>query len=395
MRATQAIIHLDRLIRNLHFIRNLTGTAICAPVKADAYGHGAVPVARTLLAAGAGCLGVATVPEGASLRKAGIDAPILLFSMPDPREIPLVLRYQLSPFVSDCEGIRLLAEAARRSHTTVQVHLKIDTGMGRIGCRPESAVECAQNIADSPSLTYAGTATHFAVSDSTDPADKEFTKMQLERFCGAVALIRNAGIDPGILHTANSGAVLQYPESYFDMIRPGILLYGYAPDPALARMAPVAPVMEVRTRISFVKSLHKGESVSYGRTWVAPGQTSIATLPIGYGDALPRLVSGKFRVLIRDRLYPLVGRICMDQCMVDLGRDSGITRGEPVSIFGHPESLNAADIAASIGTIPYEITCNINKRVPRVYRKSPLGQTLGPEQKHLPQTKEFPGQPKS
>jgi alanine racemase len=362
MRATRTLIHIDRFCENLNVIGKIVGPgpAICVPVKADAYGHGAIPIARAALSAGAKYLAVATVDEGAELRAAGIEAPILLLSLPLGEELPQVVACSLSPLIGDRDFVDQAAKAAGRAGKKLQVHLKIDTGMGRVGCRPEDAADMAAYIAGLPSLEYRGTATHLAVSDSDKPEDRAYTKQQLGLFRDAVADIRARGLDPGIVHAANSGAIAFHPDSYLDMVRPGIVLYGYGPVPE------VKPVMELVTNIVFTKRVKQGESVSYGRTWIAPRDTTVATVPVGYGDGLPRRLSGNFSVLIRDAFYPLAGRICMDQCMIDLGPDASVQRGEEVVIFGG-KALNAADIAERLGTIPYEITCDINKRVPRVY----------------------------
>ncbi|MDR2630076.1 MAG: alanine racemase [Spirochaetaceae bacterium] len=368
MRATKAIIHLNRFRRNIQGVREKIGPrpGICVPVKADAYGHGAVQIARAALDAGAACLAVATVSEGAELRAAGIGAPILLLSLPLPEELPEVIFQGLIPLVSDRDFIREAARAAENTGKPLEVHLKIDTGMGRLGCPPEEAADLAANIAREKYLLLGGTATHLAVADSSVPEDVAYTKKQLARFREGVEAIRRAGIDPGIVHGANSGGVVFHEDSWFDMVRPGILLYGYSPGPGKPE---VTPVMELLTQVSLIKPVKKGETVSYGRTWTAPQDTVIAILPVGYADGLSRSLSGNFPVTIRGRRYPLVGRICMDQCMVDLGPEPEVRRWEEVTLFG-PETVTAADMAAVLGTIPYEITCGINKRVPRIYRDS-------------------------
>jgi alanine racemase len=319
------------------------------------------------LEAGARFLAVAAVQEGAELREAGINAPVLLLSVPLPEELDELAAYRLVSLVPDRECADALAAAAKRAGVTLQVHLKIDTGMGRVGCTPETAAALAAHINSLKSLEYAGTATHLAVSDSVAETGRQYTHLQLARFREAVESICNAGFDPGIVHAANSGAVAFHKDSYFDMVRPGILLYGYAPEGDDGPALPVRPVMELTTRIVFIKRVKKGETVSYGRTWTAPTDTVIATIPAGYGDGLPRALSGNHSVLIRGKAYPLVGRICMDQCMVNLGPETDIPRWEEVTVFGGAAPSSAADIAAKTGTIPYEITCNINKRVPRVY----------------------------
>jgi alanine racemase len=338
------------------------------PVKADAYGHGAVWVSRFALEAGVGCLAVAAVGEGVRLRKAGITAPVLLLSIPLPEEFPEIIENGLIPLVTDRELVEYAGEAAAAAGKKLPVHLKIDTGMGRIGAPPEQAAELAAFIASRPFLEYAGTATHLAVADSLAEEDIAFTRRQAAAFTGAVAAIREAGIDPGIVHAANSGAVLLHRDALFDMVRPGIILYGYSPirEDFGGVEINLEPIMELVSRIVFIKKVKKGDTLSYGRKWTALVDSWIATIPAGYADGLPRSLGGYFSVQIRDSLYPLVGRICMDQCMINLGPETDIKRWEPVTIFGGP-THNAADIAAELGTIPYEITCNINKRVPRVY----------------------------
>ncbi|GHV28604.1 alanine racemase [Spirochaetia bacterium] len=331
-------------------------------------------MARTALEEGAAFLAVATVGEGEQLREAGITAPILLLSIPIPEEIPELIANKLTPLVGDGDFIRSLAAVVKGD--PLPVHLKVDTGMGRVGCPPASAAEMAALIAGLRSLKLEGVATHLAVSDSLEPDAVRYTKEQLARFSGAVSDIRKAGIDPGIVHAANTGAVAFHEDAFFDMVRPGILLYGYAPEGA-ETVLPVKPVMELVSRIVFIKQVKKGETVSYGRTWTADRDTTIATIPVGYGDGLPRRLSGNFSVRINGGVYPLAGRICMDQCMVDLGQNNlgpstafkengAIRRWDTVTIFGG-DAPSAADVAAKLGTISYEITCGINKRVPRVY----------------------------
>ena len=367
MRATRAIVHLDRFLGNFRAIQERIGPRyICVPVKADAYGHGATEIARLSIEAGAYCLGVATVQEGAALRNEGISSPILLFSQSMPFEIPEIIKNELTPLVSDGEFIEMLAKTAAEAKIRLSVHLKIDTGMGRIGCLPAEAPSLAKKIVGTTALEYAGTATHLAVSDSSAPEDLVYTKQQIDRFREALEQIRAAGVDPGIVHAANSGAVTLHPDAWFDMARPGIILYGYnltgTPSPK------VEPVMELRTNVALIKWVKKGESVSYGRTWTSPNDTAIAVLPVGYADGLPRLVSNKWQTVISGKTYPLVGRVCMDQCMADIGPDSNVRRWDEASIFGGP-APSAAILAERIGTIPYEITCNINKRVPRIYNE--------------------------
>jgi len=362
MRATRAIIHLDNFRKNITAARKKAGPhpKLCVPVKADAYGHGAVAISRCALEAGADYLGVAAVSEGMELRAAGITAPILLLSQSLPDELPDIISAKFIPMVSDSEYIEEADRAAERAKKQLVVHLKVDTGMGRLGCRPEDASALAEKIISCKNITIGGSATHLAVSDSLEPDDIAYTKEQLRQFREAVASIKNAGIDPGIIHAANSGALVFHEDSYFDMIRPGIFLYGYSPDDS------TVPVMELRSAVVSIKKIKKGESVSYGRTWVAPEDTFIGIIPAGYADGFPRLLSNDHSVVIKNTRYPIAGRICMDQCMIDLGNATGVQRWDEAIIFG-PGFITAADIAKKLTTISYEVMCNINKRVPRIY----------------------------
>ena len=369
MRATRAIIHLDNLRRNIEAARKKIGPhpKILVPVKADAYGHGAVQVSRCALEAGAEYLAVAAVCEGAMLRSAGISAPVLLHTQAIPEEFLEIVSLELSPLVSDADFIEQLAKAALSAGKRIAVHLKVDTGMGRFGCRPEDAVSLAAKIVSSKGLSLGGVATHLSVSDSLEPGNIMYTKEQLYRFRETIASIKKAGFDPGIVHAANSGGLVFHEDSYFDMIRPGIFLYGYSPAASECEGPTALPVMELRSAVVFIKRVKKGETISYGRTWIAPEDTFVGVIPAGYADGFPRLLSNNYSIRIRDTAYPVVGRICMDQCMVDLGAKTEVRRWDEACIFG-PGFTTAADIAAKLNTISYEITCNINKRVPRVYQ---------------------------
>lgn len=383
MRATQAHIHLDNLRKNIEVIKGFVhnNARICIPVKANAYGHGATRVAIAAIKSGADFLAVASIQEGIELRESGIVAPILSLSLPTPDEIPSIIVHSITPLVFAPEFIAQLDEAASKMHRTIPVHLKIDTGMGRIGCPYDEACNVAKLIASKKSLFLEGTCTHFAASDSLDPSDIDYTKLQFSRFMQAVDSIKKEGIEPGIVHCANSGAVLLYPEMHLDMVRPGIIVYGYFPDEGsenelirahlekkFNKTIELFPVMEVKTQVVTIKRVKKGCSISYGRTWTAEEDTDIATLPIGYADGLLRRLSPGLNVLINGKLYPVVGRICMDQCMVNLGTNHGVKLWDSVTVFGPDKAgLSAADLALNAGTIPYEITCDINKRVPRIF----------------------------
>jgi alanine racemase len=381
MRA-KAVIHIDRFKGNLNAVRTRIGKKrhICVPIKADAYGHGAVQIAKAALTAGASCFGAAAVSEGQELRKAGINTPILLFSQPHPDEIKEIIQAELTPFISDADFASDLNEYAKKAKKKIPVHIKIDTGMGRIGCNIKEAKELALHIKKLSCLKLTGTATHLAVSDSTNIRDIEYTKKQISGFKRAVNAIRSAGVNPGIVHAANSGAVFLHPNAWFDMVRPGILLYGYkniqeieAPLDQLKKLSKfkaltVQPVMELQSSVVLIKKIKKGETVSYGRTWTAEKETLIGVISVGYADGLPRLASNRWQVLIGKEFYPLIGRISMDQCCVNLGKKTNIKRWDEAVIFGSPDH-DASALAKVTGTIPYEITCNVSKRVPRVYKQ--------------------------
>ena len=367
MRATRAVIRLDHLKWNLEQIRARTGAGplVCLAVKADAYGHGIIPVGLAAARYGVDYLAVASVDEGVDLREAGSDLPVLLYSLATPEEMPDVVARDLTPILSDAQQVDAYAAEAARQGRRLTVHIKIDTGMGRIGCRPADAAELARRVAGSPSLLLGGVSTHFASADS---GDESYTRAQIRTFEESLASIRGAGVDPGIVHAANSGGVIAHPGSWYDMVRPGIVAYGHYPSGEQDRPLDLRPVMELRSRVVYVKQVEPGQAVSYGMTWRAPRRTWIATIPVGYGDGYNRLLSNRGRVLIGGESYPIAGRVCMDQIMVDLGPQLRVERYEEAVLFGYtPGAPGVEELAGLCDTIPYEITCSITKRVPRVY----------------------------
>ncbi len=368
MRSTRAIIHTENFRHNIRLVRERIGSRrlICAAVKADAYGHGSVEMSRIAIEEGVNFLAVATVGEGVKLRENGILHPVLLLTLTHPDEFEIIIKNDIQPLVADAGYVRSLSEEAVSQGKTVAVHLHVDTGMGRIGCPPGEASRLAEFISDLKGTELAGVSTHFACADS---ADRSFTESQLKRFKEAIEKIRETGIDPGIVHASNSAGILEYPESWMDMVRPGIMLYGYYPGNETDRSLPLKPVMELKTKIVFIKDVPGGRSLSYGATYTTKESTRVATIPVGYGDGYNRLLSSKGPVVIRGRKYTISGRVCMDQCMIDLGADSNACLYDDVILFGPggPPSPSAEDIAELTGTIPYEITCSISGRVPRVY----------------------------
>lgn len=381
MRATRAIIHLDNLRFNINEIKKLIpqGTKICFPVKADGYGHGAVDLAKVALEQGIYCLAVATVDEGIFLRNAGLECPIMLFSLPCLEELDLLVKNDLTPFVFEKYFVEELNKVAKKNNKIINVHIKIDTGMARIGCDYTEVLSLAQKIKSLSNLNLQGLGTHLCVSDSIKKDDIKFTLSQISKIDKSVKILNENDIHLEIVHCAASGGVLMYPNAIFDMIRPGILFYGYFPDEIVKRylnknkkdVPLLKPVMELETRIETIKKISKGQSVSYGRTWKAKKDTYLATIPIGYADGLLRQFSSKLKVKINDKMYPIVGRICMDQCMIDLGESTDVKIWDKVTIFGpvnSDELGNTAQTLANLAkTIPYEITCSVDKRVPRDY----------------------------
>ena len=369
MRATQAHINLDNLHENINTIKKYVkqGTKLCCAVKADGYGHGAVRVSVAALKAGASFLAVASISEGIELREAGIVAPILSLSLPLKDEIPSLIVHSITPLVFDTEFIDQLNDVAISMHRKIPVHLKIDTGMGRVGCSKEEASTLAKKIAVSEGLYLEGVCTHLACADSLIEDDIAYTKKQINNFSYAVDQIKKEGINPGILHCSNSGAIFLHPEAHFDMVRPGIVIYGYS-SCAKELGIKLKPVMEFSSQIVAIKHFKKGDSVSYDRTWIANEDCDIGVIPAGYADGLLRRLSPGLEVSINGKMYPIVGRICMDQCMVYLGKKYDVKRWDKVIFFGPEKNCNTAeDLANSIETISYEILCGVNKRVPRIY----------------------------
>ena len=374
MQPTVAKIYLENLRHNLKFIRSriAPNAKMCVAVKANAYGHGALKVAQEAVSCGADFLAVARVSEGAVLRNGGISVPILLLSLCDPSEMDDLVKFDLTPLVFDEEYICLVEDSAKKfGRRKFSVHLAVDTGMGRIGCLPEDCVKFARIVDSSEFLSLGGICTHFSVADSDKAEDVEYTKNQFEKFLFATESVKNVGIAPGIRHCANSALVLRNPETHLDMCRPGIIVYGYYPGDL--RGNDLKSVMALSTRVSAIREFDAGKSVSYGRTWTSGRKTKIAVLPIGYADGLFRRFQnsdGKLLVSINGRAYPIRGRICMDQCMVDLGDSDSVKRWDEAVVFGPQESgaaSSAQEIAERTGTISYEITSAVGSRVPRLF----------------------------
>jgi alanine racemase len=368
MRPTVAEIDLGAIAKNVECAARLAGpaAAIMAVVKADGYGHGAVPVARTALASGATWLGVAIPEEAAPLRAAGLDCRILVLGPIRPEQAELVVTLRLDQCVTDAGQAEALARAAAPRDRVVPLHLKIETGMGRVGIAPDRAPEVAARIAALSGVRLDGVMTHFAEAEAEDQG---FTRAQLATFTATVEALRAAGVRPALRHAANSAALLYVPEARLDLVRPGIMLYGWHPRGGGCRDPVLAPALRLRAAVSQVKDVPRGSSVSYGRTFIALRDTRVATLPLGYADGVPRALSNRGQVLIRGRRAPIIGRVCMDMLMVDATTIPDVGIGDEAVLIGRQgdSEISADEVAALLGTISYEVLCRIGPRVPRVY----------------------------
>ena len=364
-----AEIDLGAIEHNVRTLKSLTppSTLFMAVVKSDGYGHGAVQVARAALAAGADRIGVATVDEALQLRGAGVDAPVHVLSEPPASSADLLLDHDLIPAVTTREFALDLNRAAETRMMTARFHLKVDTGMNRIGVPSAEAPRFALGLKELPGLAMEGTFTHFATADV--PGDWDFDE-QLKRFTDALAAMRTEGVDPGITHAANSPATILHPESHFDMVRCGIAIYGLHPAETTYAAVELVPAMSVKARAVLVKRIAMGDGVSYGLTYRAAAPTSIATLPLGYADGVHRVLSNEMQVLVGGHRAQQVGRVCMDQLMFELPRGCDVARGDEVVLVGDQdkESISMDEIAALAGTINYEMACSFGMRLPRVYR---------------------------
>ena len=370
MRATRADVDLDAVAHNVCALRSLVAPSeVCAVVKADGYGHGAIAVGQAAVEAGASWLGVALVEEGAVLRRSGIDVPILLLSQPrhDDIDPAVAMGLRLSAYTAD--GLDAIAAAARRHRVVVPVHLKVNTGMNRVGAQPEDAPALARAIADRPELSFEALWTHCAVAD--EPGN-EFTDVQLDRFDATAARLAAEGLEPAMRHAANTAAALDHPRSRYDLVRVGIGTYGIAPSPALAGRADLCPALELRAEVSMVKRVRAGDRISYGLAHRFDRDATVATVPIGYADGVTRRLSATGgEVLVAGARRRIVGTITMDQLMVDCGDDQ-IAVGDEVVLIGRQgdEVLTAQEWAERVGTIAYEVVCGIGPRVPRHYHRS-------------------------
>lgn len=382
LRRTWAEVNLDNLSHNMTTLRRglPEGCRFLGVVKADAYGHGAVPVSRELQRLGADYLAVSNYEEALQLRRAEIQLPILILGYTPPEFAREEAALSITQEVHSLEYGKELAAALAGTGLKLTIHMKVDTGMSRLGFfaydRPETVEELSE-LAALPELYPEGIFMHFAVSDT--PSQDAYTQMQHQRFMDLVQALRQRGIVPKIVHCANSGATIAYPQFAHDMVRPGIATYGLDPSGDLRGMADLRPLMSLKTTIAAIRPFGPGITVSYGRTYTTPENRVLAVCPIGYADGLPRRLSGNLTFLLRGRRVPVVGRICMDMCMVDITEVPEAQVGDEVTVVGTDggETITWDDWADQLGTISYELVCGINKRVPRLYfRDGALVDTL-------------------
>jgi alanine racemase len=373
LRPVRAEVDLGAIRRNATRLASWAGHAgVCAVVKAQAYGHGAAPVARAAVEGGATWLGVALVEEGAELRDAGLDAPVLLLSEPpgDAATWDEVVRRRLTPTLYTRDGVEAAAKAVVRAGGAAPfpVHVKVDTGMHRVGAAPDDAVDVAGAVAARPELALDGLFTHFAVADELDDVRRAFTARQIASFRDVVSRLPER---PRLLHACNSAGLLTQPDAHLDLVRCGIALYGLAPSPELiGACRELEPAMAVKATVSYVKPVDAGERCSYGLRYRFERRSWVATVPIGYADGVPRsLGAGGGEVLIGGRRRPIAGTVTMDQILVDCGDDTSVAVGDEVVLLGRQrdESVTAWEWAERTGTIAYEIVCAISGRVPRVW----------------------------
>jgi alanine racemase len=362
------IIDLAAIRHNVRQIRSTlpAATRMIGVVKANAYGHGAIPVSRAILSAGADSLAVAIPEEGLELRSAGIQVPILVLGLTLPEQAALLVDYDLTATVASQEGLSALQSIALRKKKQARIMLKLDTGMSRIGVQPEEMVSFAREALALEGIQVIGMFTHFATADAVDTS---YALTQLDRLKQTISSLKEAGLAVPLVSAANSAATDSFPAAYFDAVRPGIIQYGLPPDPAMPLHLDLKPAMSLKTRIVFVKHVPAGTPVNYGCTYHTAAPTWLATLPIGYADGYSRHLSNQAEVLVHGIRRRVVGRICMDQTVIDLGPECDAAVGDEAVLCGRQgqDEITLTELAVLAGTINYELACGISPRVPRVY----------------------------
>jgi len=370
-RPTICGIDHEALRSNLRQIRDKVGSCvkILCMVKANGYGHGATEISPTLARAGADAFGVATLEEAVQLREAGIQAPLIVLAGVFPAQLDTFVEYKLTPVVHDLISLKALDRESSRRQVELGVHLKIDTGMGRLGFLAAEADQWIAAIKQAESLHIQGVFSHFSHAESVQG---DYTQKQLEIFKRVLGQLRSAGVIPDLVHLANSAATITLPAAYFDMVRPGLMLYGVYPSPNMKEQINLKPVLSWKTKILQLKNVPSGTSVSYGQTYVTERESLIATLPIGYADGYPRVLSNRGEALVRGQRARIAGRVCMDLTMIDVTDIRNVRQGDEVVLLGRQggAEISADEIAAWANTISYEILTSIGTRVPRIHYNS-------------------------
>lgn len=361
--STWVEIDLSAIEDNVRYVRELSGVQVMATVKANAYGHGALPVARAALQGGATWCGVARIEEALELRDAGLDCPILVLGYIPAGRLPDAIKQEISMTVWDYEQFKMVFEFGEKGGIPARLHLKVDTGMGRLGCPPETAVTLAEYISESPGILLEGIFTHFARADELDTSTSDH---QEEIFRTIIFELQERGLRPPLVHAANSAASLTRPSAYFDLVRLGIAMYGLHPSPERPAPASFRPALTWKSLLSQVKVLPAGSGVSYGHEYITQKDERVGTIPVGYADGFRR-TSGNF-VLVAGQRVPVIGRVCMDQIMVQLDDVPGAKVGDSVTLLGYQgdSRISAEDIAKAWHTINHEVVCGIGARVPRI-----------------------------
>ena len=365
-----AEVNLDAIGNNISQIKSRLskGTMLMGVVKANGYGHGACAVAEELIRGGADQLAVAFADEAEELRRNGFDVPILILGKSSERDIERIVELDIMPAVSDIEFAQKLSDEAVAMGKSVRVHIKIDTGMSRIGFMAEEqdTIENIIKISQLPCVIIEGLFTHFA---SADEEDCRYTELQFKRFMAVSAALEKAGVIIPVKHVCNSAGLVRFPHMHLDMVRAGIILYGIYPSADFDKsLIDLMPAMTFCSRITHIKQVEEGVPLSYGRTYIAAKNSKIATVSVGYADGYPRLLSGKASVQVGENILPQVGRICMDQCMIDASAVNNINVGDRVVLFGGTtEGVSTENVANLLGTIGYELVCGVGRRVPRIY----------------------------
>lgn len=376
IKRTWAEIDMDALAYNIKSIKSklAEGEKVMGIVKADAYGHGDGFVARALQEAGFDWFGVSNIEEGMSLRNEGIEKPILILGYTPVDTVNILNKYKIAQALIGIDYAKALQAEAEKAGITVDVHVKLDTGMTRVGFQTddenfdESLKELIE-VSKMPNVNITGIFTHHAVADAYQGDNPKFTEMQFTRFNKMIQALKDAGVDVGIRHCANSATTIAYPEKHLGMCRSGIITYGMLPSGECQGMIDIKPLMTLKTTIALVKHVKAGSQLSYGRTYTADTDRVIATVPIGYADGYNRSLSNRARMLVNGHFAPVVGRVCMDQLMLDVTGIPNVKMGDEVVVFGHQgdQILPIEELADMLGTINYELTCVVTKRVPRVY----------------------------